>query len=177
MNSESKIFTIYTSRFILRLLTEVDVTEKYLSWFKNLETKKYVVTASEMLGLEKLKDYVRKRTNRNDVLFWGIFEKETNVHIGNVKYEPIDSEKGFAVMGILIGDVSYRGKGVSGEVIKATSSFLKENKNIKQIILGVHRQNHMAIKAYGKLGFRNQDTNFINNSDSNVLTMVLSLND
>lgn len=67
MNSESKIFTIYTSRFILRLLTEVDVTEKYLSWFKNLETKKYVVTASEMLGLEKLKDYVRKRTNRNDV--------------------------------------------------------------------------------------------------------------
>ncbi len=169
--------TIQTSRFILRLLSEDDVSETYLSWFKDRDAKKYIYAAGSVKDKEYLKEYIRVRKNRPDVIFWGIFEKNTNLHIGNIKYEPIDSEKRSAVMGILIGDVSFRGKGVSGEAIRATAIFLKNQRNIKEILLGVHKENLMAIHAYQKLGFREkEDSNLKADApSSDILEMVLSV--
>ena len=53
-------------------------------------------------------------------LFLGVFEKVTNKHIGNIKYDPIDSESKVAVMRILIGDPEWRGRGVAEEVLSAS---------------------------------------------------------
>ena len=40
-------------------------------------------------------------------------------------------------MGILIGDIKYRGKGVAKEVIDVTVSWLNKNFGIKNFLLGV----------------------------------------
>jgi RimJ/RimL family protein N-acetyltransferase len=93
------------------------------------------------------------------------------VHIGNIKYEPVDSVKGYAVMGILIGDPDYRGLGVTPEILRSSGEWLKEHRNIKQIILGVNKDNLGAIRAYEKSGFARATTPYLPQSPHSF-TMV-----
>ena len=89
---------IATERFLLRSLTEHDVTERYLSWLRNPDARKFITAAARTEGLSDLKRYVCDRIGRDDVLFLGIFEKTTGLHIGNIKYEPVNSEVGYAII-------------------------------------------------------------------------------
>ena len=144
---------IATERFFLRILTENDVNERYLSWLRNPEAIKYIAAATQTHRLSELKHYVLDKISREDVRFFGIFEKATSKHIGNIKYDPVNSKLGYAVMGILIGDPSYRGKGVTAEVLNVSAYWMKHHHNIRQIILGVSNENIPAIRAYEKSGF------------------------
>ena len=88
-----------------------------------------------------------------DVRFFGIFEKITNAHIGNIKYEPINLIDRYAVMGVLIGDKKWRGRGVFSEVFSATAQYLGGLYGLKKIYLGVNSEHKQAIKSYQKSGF------------------------
>ena len=91
--------SIYTERFHLKPLTVDDVSEDYLSWFSDKTIQKYIENPPENKNaMKSLKSYVSERENREDVLFLGIFEKETGNHIGNVKYEPVDNNGKYAVV-------------------------------------------------------------------------------
>ena len=54
-----------------------------------------------------MKQYIKEKRNKFDCLFLGIFLKDANKHIGNIKLEPIDFENKKATLGILIGDKNY----------------------------------------------------------------------
>jgi len=148
---------ITTQRFLLKPLAIDDVDHRYLSWL-NVKANKYIEYAKSHPSIEGLKNYVGERENRQDVLFLGIFTKEAQ-HIGNIKYEPIDTKSKSAVMGILIGDNNWRGKGVATEVIKASSSYLVDQYGIETILLGVDKNNKAAIIAYQKIGFKVKEQN------------------
>jgi len=145
---------INTKRFQLKSLTTKDVTGKYLSWFSgSKEVVEYIDYAKKNADIDKLRQYVKEREDREDVLFLGIFT-DSGQHIGNIKYEPINLKDKSATMGILIGDKEWRGKGVATEVIKDSSKYLKENYNIKYIDLGVNKDNIAAVSAYKKMKFK-----------------------
>lgn len=163
---------ITTERFLLRPLTESDVTEKYLNWFGDADARKFITAAASTKGFEDLRVYVRERIGREDILFLGIFGKDTGLHIGNIKFEPVNTELGYAIVGMLIGDPDYRGKGVTAEVLRASARWIKQYRNIKQIALGVNKANIAAIRAYEKVGFVVSKTEFISNHPS---TMVWDL--
>ena len=165
---------IETGRFRLRELTEEDATLRYLGWLANPEAKRFIVAAKTTHELERLAEYVRQRMNRPDILFLGIFEKRSGLHIGNIKYEPVDSISGFAVMGILIGDPGWRGMGVAGEAIQGSAQWLREHRGITQIILGVSDENHAAIKAYEKIGFVTGQTAYLPPPKRGFHTMIWS---
>jgi RimJ/RimL family protein N-acetyltransferase len=82
---------------------------------------------------------------------------------------------GYAIMGILIGDPSWRGRGVATEIIMASANWLFHNRNIKEIILGVHKLNAAAIRAYSKVGFAENSTKYLKSEDSESITMVWRL--
>jgi ribosomal-protein-alanine N-acetyltransferase len=145
---------ITTERFILRELRESDVSTRYLGWFSDPATTASISAAAGTHSLEDLREYLRARSGRTDVLFLGIFLRETNLHIGNIKYEPLDSVSGRAVMGILIGDPAFRGKGVAQEVLRASGAWLREHRGIRTISLGVHSANPAAVAAYERVGFQ-----------------------
>jgi ribosomal-protein-alanine N-acetyltransferase len=143
---------IKTTRFRLRSLTVADASPRYLSWLSEDYVLHFINGATGDNQLEELKAYVSQREGREDVMFFGIFT-HAGEHIGNIKYEPVDSRLGVAVMGILIGEIAWRGKGVAGEVIYASAMWLRKNRGISQIVLGVDRDNIAGIRAYEKLGF------------------------
>lgn len=166
---------IFTERFVLRPLVESDVTMQYLLWLNQDKAKKFITTAASINSLSKLREYVADKNQCNDVLFLGIFDKENGLHIGNIKYEPVNIILRYAVMGILIGDSTFRGKGIAIEVVLASSAWLKENYNINQILLGVSSENSEAVRAYHRAGFKETDTPFIHKYKDNYLLMALQI--
>ncbi len=172
MNASNSSNTIFTNRFIVRLLKVDDVTERYARWLSDEKTSKYI---SNRLNFSKLQRYVLERCDRDDVLFLGIFDKVTGLHIGNIKYEPVNSELRYAIIGILIGESVWRGKGVAAEVILASADWLHQYHNIETIVLSVSRSNRAAIRAYQKVGFVEKSTEYIPNVTAENLTMVLHL--
>jgi len=166
---------IETRRFLLRSLTALDATEVYLGWLQDPSTAQFITTAKQTKALADLRRYVLDRTDRDDVVFLGIFEKHTARHIGNVKYEPIDSRSGRAMMGILIGNPEYRGRGVAREVLDASAAWLKAHRAIKQIVLGVNDGNAAAISAYLRAGFVVAESDFYGPAPPGVVVMVRHL--
>ena len=162
---------ILTPRFRLRELTLDDVGERYLAWLADPVSVRFITAAAQTRGLEDLRVYVRERIGRTDVLFLGIFDRATGLHVGNVKYEPVDSERGFAIMGILIGEPAYRGKGASREVLEASARWLGEHRGIREILLGVAEDNVSAIRAYEAVGFTIESTPYIP-AHAGAVTMV-----
>lgn len=169
-----KIVEISSERFLLRELTGDDVTERYLSWLSDADAKRFITAAFKENSLSDLKQYVIDRIGRDDVLFLGIFEKKSGFHIGNIKYEPVNSDLGYAIMGILIGEHSYRGQGVATEVINVSASWLREHRNIRKLLLGVLKDNRAAVRTYEKVGFVVTVSQHIK-SKPEALTMVLDL--
>jgi [ribosomal protein S5]-alanine N-acetyltransferase len=105
----------------------------------------------------------------------GIFVRTDGTHIGNIKFEPIDEREGYAVMGILIGDASWRGKGVTTEVLEPSTAWLAEHRGIREVVLGVERDHSAAIHAYEKAGFRIEATHRITVDPSSQISMVRRL--
>lgn len=164
---------IQTYRFILRPLKSDDVTNKYLDWLSDSSQNRFI--EHSQLTLDELKAYVIEKSNKPDILFIGIFNKNSKAHIGNIKFEPVDVVNKIAIMGILIGDNAWKGKGVATEVILECTNFLYKNLGIKLIVLGVNRFNINAIKLYKKIGFQKKKTKYLICNNNENFSMVLDL--
>lgn len=158
---------------MLRELTVADVTERYRDWLLEPEAKKNISATTD--SLSELVQYVADRTQREDVLFWGIFDLLSGLHVGNLKYEPVNTELGYAIVGVLIGEVEYRGRGVATEVLVASTAWLKENRQINQFLLGVWKANLAAVRAYEKAGFKLAETPLLPNRHPEAPVMILNL--
>ena len=163
---------IETDRFLLRELTVDDVSARYLGWLGDSAAKKWIFTAEYTRELADLHEYVQQRVGREDVLFLGIFLKTDKLHIGNIKYEPVLRDEGSAELGILIGDIAFRGTRVFAEVLAASSAWLRLHRQIRRIYLGVERENLSAVNAYQKAGFVAEPSLQLGYAP-NVLRMVL----
>lgn len=162
---------ILTERFLLRPLTIDDATPRYLSWFAG-DGAANIVSAASVRGLDDLRDYIAARSDRDDVWFLGIFDRASGLHIGNLKYEPVDRTLGYAILGIFVGDRASRGKGVAEEVVQATARWLKQHRDIARIVLGVLKTNAPAIRAYEKIGFVVADSPHYPHATDEIVSMV-----
>ena len=152
MNTQKNKY-INTERFLIRDLTKADANYKYLCWLSNDTTVRYINAAREIHDLQHLKKYISTKICNANIRFFGIFEKTSLLHIGNIKYEPINFQKSYAIMGVLIGDKDWRGKNVFGEAFSATAAHLFSTYSVNRIYLGVNKSNLAAIRSYQKAGF------------------------
>ena len=166
---------IETPRFVLRSLIEGDATERYLDWMINTVSNRFIVSARSGLTLADLRVFIAECRVREDVLFLGIFLRDDGSHIGNIKYDPIRQLEGYAVMGMLIGEGTWRGQGVAREVINASIRWLEAKFGLREILLGVDRENEAAISAYRKFGFHPDQSDRVRISSSQSMSMVYKL--
>lgn len=153
--------SITTQRFYLRPITIDDVTERYVDWFKDEDIIKFIKMSKSKPDLMDLQKYVISKLDCENVFFLGIFEKYSNNHIGNLKFEPVSIKDGNATFGIMIGEKEWRGKGVASEVLNASIEWLYQYRGIRLVGLGVDKNNLSAIRAYEKSGFVVDQADFI----------------
>jgi spore coat polysaccharide biosynthesis protein SpsF len=134
----------------LRELNEEDASEEYCNWLNDSSINKYLETKES--SIQYLKNYIKEKRESEKCLFFGIFDKKNEEHIGNVKLEPIKDKK--ATFGILIGNKSYWSKGIGTEVTRIVIDYAFNELKLSKIDLGVVKKNKKAIRVYEKVGFK-----------------------
>ena len=86
MSENEEIFE--GQRIYLRRLRETDIDDRYLSWFDNEKLMEYYTTTKHTFTKEKIVEELNQAETTHTYLY-GIFTKETDVCIGNVKIGPI----------------------------------------------------------------------------------------
>ncbi|PJA01923.1 N-acetyltransferase [bacterium (Candidatus Gribaldobacteria) CG_4_10_14_0_2_um_filter_41_16] len=147
-----KIKKIIGERIYLKLLEESNVTREYCDWLNDPAVNKYLTTKESTI--DELRQYIKKQVQDPNSFFVGIFEKTNDLHIGNIKLEPIDWKNKKAVFGILIGNKSYWNKGIGTEATKLICDYAFKKMGMEKVELGVIASNIPAIKSYEKVGFK-----------------------
>jgi len=119
---------------------------------QDYDSNPFIGGVRKNLTLAELCNYVLEKNTSPQAILFGIFTKPDLQHIGNVKLEPI-AKNNAATLGILVGDKSWRSKGVGFEVISTVLDFAFNDLALKKVELGVENQNEIALKLYYKLGF------------------------
>lgn len=135
----------------LRTLLPDDASERYASWLNDPVVNRYLETRS--ITIPKLRAYIGEKWESDQALLLGVFWKETGAHIGNVKLEPVDLSGRTAMLGLLIGDKEFWGRGVGTEATNLAADFAFKNLGLREIRLGVIAENTPAIRVYEKCGF------------------------
>lgn len=139
-------------KIYLKTLLAKNATKEYCNWLNDPEVNQYLETKKATIA--ELKKYIEKKNRNPNCLFLGIFFKENQKHIGNIKLEPINFKERKATIGILIGDKNYWGKGIGTEAIKLFVNYAFQKLNLKEIKLGVILENKPAVALYKKVGFK-----------------------
>jgi len=149
---------IDSQRLLLRSLDpERDDLSHYLSWMCDVENNLFIESVKRDMTLRELQSYISDKNRSENALLFGIFEKSSKMHVGNVKLEPIFSGQD-ACLGILIGSKEMRGKSFGYDAIRLLADFAKKEYSLISIYLGVDIKNFAAVKLYQKLGFLPENT-------------------
>lgn len=152
MNPNEKEKKIIGERIYLRKLTQDDATMEYCGWLNDPQVNMYLET--RRATVDDLKKYIQEQLDNPNSLFYGIFDKDSGKHIGNIKLEPIDWPGRKADLGILIGNKEYWGQGFGTEAVKLAVSHGFDELGLKEIGLDVISENAAARKAYENAGFK-----------------------
>lgn len=151
MDFRNSKLTLSGPRVKLRIMDDRDATPEYSLWLSDPEINRFLATKGATV--EELRDYIAKKNLQSDALFFGIFLKEHDDHIGTVKLEPIEPEKKRATIAVMIGNKNYWGKGYAAEAMGLLCDWCFDVLALEEMNLGVIANNVSAIKAYKKIGF------------------------
>ena len=154
---QKNFLNVSDDKIYLRPLTAEDATPGYCAWLNDPEVTKYLEVKS--CTMEELKAYIKRHVDSPNSMFLGIFDKINGKHIGNIKLEPINHKSGTAVLGIVIGDKEYWGKGVGTEAVKLCVRWVFESLGLNELTLGFIAGHVAAERSYERAGFAYLRTN------------------
>lgn len=120
---------------------------------RDIENNGFIESIDINYSIDDLSQFIHEKNNSSEALLLGVFDNRNGIHFGNIKFEPIDINLKTAWLGILIGDLRYRGKGFAKEIIDTTCEYISNRYNINKIYLGVDKNNSTALKTYLKSNF------------------------
>jgi ribosomal-protein-alanine N-acetyltransferase len=148
-----KVNRIDTPRFILRTLQVSDASTTYAGWFTDPVVRRFIAAATSSQDVSSLQSFIAEKFASPNAELFGIFVQGSGLHVGNIKFEPIDDACHRAILGILIGDPAWRGRGVFGEIYPAAAKWLFETRGIQEFWLGLDIDNSAALASYRRAGF------------------------
>jgi len=142
------------SKIYLRPLCRKDVNESYLSWLNDAQVTRYMETGVFPTTMEELEKYYEEvRSSQNQVMF-GVIDKKSGQHIGNVKLGPIRWVHRKATLGIMIGVKKFWGSGIGTEATRLAVEYGFYRLNLQRIDLGVFAEHESAVRCYQRVGFK-----------------------
>mgnify|MGYP001610838391 CR=1 FL=1 len=151
MSFKNKKLKFVGERIFVRTLEPGDATEEYAGWLNDPEVNRFLATKSATV--DELRDYISKKDEQDDTLFFGIFLND-GTHIGTIKLEPIDLVEKKATIATMIGNKRYWGRGFAPESSKLLIDYCFVELGLDEVNFGVLDKNTASIRAYEKLGFK-----------------------
>ncbi len=145
----------YGEKVCLRAYKEEDI-QKVTSFVNDKEIKKFYDTdVSFPITLWEEETWVKsQKGNKNGEYNFAIEDIKTKKYIGGCNIQNVNWLTRVALVGIMIGDKDYLGKGYGTDAMKVLMKFIFQDMNIRKIRLSTFSFNVRAQKSYEKCGFK-----------------------
>jgi ribosomal-protein-alanine N-acetyltransferase len=135
-------------RLLYRRLRPEDVSEEYVAWLNDPEINGYLEIRFAQQTIEKCRDFVeRMNADRGQHLF-GMFDKENNCHIGNIKLGFINLHHRKGQISFFIGNKAYHRKGLATEAIGAVTRWGFERCGLEKIEACCYDNNVASLRSF-----------------------------
>ena len=138
-------------KIYLRELVEDDVTDRYLSWFRDPQVTEFLEARN--LTSKDVIDYIRAGKETATYYMFAICSNESGLHVGNLKVGPIERKHMLSDLVTVIGDKNYWGIGLATEAIMLGNELAFSHYGIRKLSAGMYADNIRSIKAYTKAGW------------------------
>ncbi len=145
---------IQGERVYMRTLNIDDCSQEYVDWINDSQINRYLETRWSTQDMETVKSYVATMLESPDNLLFGIFLKEDDRHIGNIKVGPINRLHSFCEVSYFIGYRNAWGRGFGSEAVGLITSYVLDELKLNKILAGVYRSNIGSICVLEKNGYR-----------------------
>lgn len=138
-------------RVYLRELDISDVNECYLSWFQDNQVTEFLdakrITRDEAIA------YIREGRESRTHFMFAIIDRDSGLHIGNLKLGPIQWLHGVSDLVTVIGRKEFWGKGLAAEAIRIGNQIAFEGYGLRKLSGGIADGNEGSVKAYTSAGW------------------------
>lgn len=141
-------------RIFLKKLRPEDVTDSYVNWMNDKDVTCFLECRWTTFTKDDLKRYVKDINGSEDNMLFGIYKKDGNKHIGNIKIGNINRTHNFADVGLIIGEKSVWGRGYGSAAITLITEFAFKDLKLNKLFAGIYAGNSGSFKAFMKTGYR-----------------------
>lgn len=149
-----KASIIEGQKIYLRSLNEEDV-HVMTNWVNNQNITQYLNFEPPISEEEEHDWLIAVNQSETDLVF-GIVEKGSNSHIGNIGLHHIDQKIGDTDIGIFIGEVNQQGKGYGTEALQFAVAYACRELRLKIIHAPIFASNARSIALFEKVGFKKE---------------------
>jgi len=145
---------LVTEGLTLRTLDAGHAGGPYLAWMNDPEIMAYTESRFAAHDRASLAAFIAAMNDSPANLLLGLFSRDDDAHIGNIKLGPVEAGHQRAWIGIVIGDRDRWGQGLAGQAIDAVANHGLENLGLRRVLAGIYADNQGSLKAFLKAGFR-----------------------
>jgi RimJ/RimL family protein N-acetyltransferase len=142
---------IIGERVYLSPVNEGDA-EIYTKWLNDNEVSRDLGNYNRLISLKNEREILMRMASEGHN--YAIVLIDGDKLIGNVGLLEIDYINRRATVGLFIGDVENRGRGLGTEALSLMVDYGFKTLNFRNIMLTVHSDNEKGIACYKKVGFR-----------------------
>jgi ribosomal-protein-alanine N-acetyltransferase len=130
-----------------------DVGPAYVRWMNDPEVTRFLESRFRSWDERELVAYVEGVVADPDVHMFGIWLREEDEHVGNIKIGPLVPAHRRGDIGLLIGEPTAWGRGVGTESIELLSRWAFDELGLAKITAGAYAKNGGSVRAFEKAGF------------------------
>ena len=163
-------------------LTAVDVSEDspYFSWLDDLSLDTFTERSYFPNNAKRMQSYFDRSCENDDLILLGIFDNETDKHIGNITFQEIDWINRRAFIAYMLGDKDFAGKGIITQAVLMMMFYGFQKLNFDRIHGGVSELHVASIRICQKVGLLEEGrmrNHILRNGEASDILVVGSLRD
>jgi ribosomal-protein-alanine N-acetyltransferase len=147
---------ICSERLYQRTLRDADCTTRYVNWLNDRNVNRFLETRHTLQSVQSVTEFVAAVNARRNEHLFGIFLKDADRHIGNIKVGPIGTYHPLADISLFIGDRDCWGKGYASEAIEALSRYALSALGVRKLSASMYEPNQGSVRAFLKAGYKRE---------------------
>jgi RimJ/RimL family protein N-acetyltransferase len=147
------VTTITSERLLFSTLGKEDVSERYLGWLNDPDVNQFLEIRFTPQTRETCEKYISDMERDPAGYLFGIFDKATLEHIGNIKLGFINTHHQSGQLSLFIGEKSCWGKGYATESIGCLTKWGFDVLELERIEAGCYDTNIGSLRAFLKVGY------------------------